>query len=57
MKGPLASRLAMVRLVMAALLAAQPRLKIALERADDLLPRRFALSGDVMGRGLGLVIS
>jgi hypothetical protein len=57
MKGPLASRLAILGLVVAAVLAAQPRLSIALERAGDLQPRRLALSGEVMGRALGLVIS
>lgn len=57
MRGPLAPRLAIVGLAAAAILTAQPRLNIALERAGDLQPRRFALSGEVMGRALGLVIS
>jgi hypothetical protein len=57
MQRPVASRLALLGLVAAALVAAQPRLTIALERADDFNPRRFALTGEVMGRVMGLVIS
>jgi hypothetical protein len=57
MKGMIASRLAVFGLAALAILAAQPRLTIAMERVGDLNPRRFALTGEVMGRALGLVIS
>jgi hypothetical protein len=57
MAGPLASRLAVLGLMLVAILAAQPRLTIAMERVGDLNPRRFALTGEIMGRALGLVIS
>ncbi|MCU0891852.1 MAG: hypothetical protein MUE77_08940 [Sandarakinorhabdus sp.] len=57
MKRPVATHMAMVGLALLALLAAQPRLTIALEHAGDLNPRRMALTGKIMGRALGLVIS
>ncbi|WP_439544851.1 hypothetical protein [Sandarakinorhabdus sp.] len=51
------SRLGMVLLVMAAVVAAQPRLHLALEDRGDPRPRQFALTGEIMGQALGLVIS
>lgn len=51
------SRLGMVLLVMAAIVAAQPRLHLALEDRSDPRPSQFALTGEIMGQALGLVIS
>ena len=48
--------LAMLALVML-LLAAGPRLQLAFEDRGDPRPRQFAVSADVAGRGLALVIS
>lgn len=57
MMGPLASRLALIGMAALAIVAAQPRLVIALEQVGDLNPRRFALTGEIMGMAMGLVIS
>ncbi|MFZ4380787.1 MAG: hypothetical protein ACOYO0_02325 [Sandarakinorhabdus sp.] len=51
------SQLGMALLVVAAIVAAQPSLHLALEDRGDPRPRRFALTGEVMGQALGLVIS
>lgn len=51
------SQLGLLALVVAALIAAEPRITLALHRADDPRPQRLALTGEVMGRVLGLVIS
>lgn len=40
-----------------ALIVAKPRLTLAFERAGDPRPQRFAFTGEVMGKGLRLVIS
>jgi hypothetical protein len=39
------------------LIAAEPRLTLAFEQVGDPRPKRFALTGEVMGKALGLVIS
>lgn len=57
MIGPLASRLGVLALMVMALVAAEPRLTLALEQPGDPRPQRFALTGEVMGKVLGLVIS
>ena len=57
MREPLKSRLVVLGLAAAAIVTAEPQLEIALERAGDQQPRRFALSGEVMGKALGLAIS
>ncbi|WP_164156979.1 hypothetical protein [Sandarakinorhabdus rubra] len=57
MNGPVVSRLAVLGLILVAVLVAQPRLTIALEHAQDVSPRGFAMTGEVMGRTLGLMIS
>lgn len=51
------AQLGMALLVVAAIVAAQPRLHLALEDQGDPRPRQFALSGEIMGQALGLVIS
>jgi hypothetical protein len=51
------AQLGMALLVIAAIVAAQPRLHLALEDQGDPRPRQFALSGEIMGQALGLVIS
>jgi hypothetical protein len=50
-------RLGMLMLVGAAIVAAEPRLTLAFEDATDPRPHRFALTGEIMGKALGLVIS
>ena len=50
-------RLGMLILVGAAIVAAEPRLTLAFEDAGDPRPQRFALTGEIMGKALGLVIS
>ena len=57
MIGQLASRIGLMALMVAALIAAEPRLTLAFEQAGDPRPQRFALTGEVMGKALGLVIS
>jgi hypothetical protein len=47
----------LVILAVMALVAAEPRLTLAFEQAGDPRPQRFALTGEVMGKALGLVIS
>ena len=51
------SQLGMALLVIAALVAAQPRLHLALEDRGDPRPRQFAVKGEILGQALGLVIS
>jgi hypothetical protein len=43
--------------LMAALVAAQPRLHLAFEDRGDPRPRQMALTGEVVGLVLGVVIS
>jgi hypothetical protein len=57
MIGRLTSRIALFALILAAMIAAEPRLSLAFEDRDDPRPRRFALTGEVMGQVLGLAIS
>jgi hypothetical protein len=57
MIGQLASRIGLMALMAAALIAAEPRLTPAFEQVGDSRPKRFALTGEVMGKALGLVIS
>ena len=57
MIGQLASRIGLMALMVAALIAAEPRLTLAFEQVGDPRPKRFALTGEVMGKALGLVIS
>ena len=57
MCGRLASRIGLLALVVVAVIAAEPRLKLAFEDSGDPRPHRFALTGEVMGKVLGLVIS
>jgi hypothetical protein len=53
----LASRIGLLALVVMAIVAAEPRLNLAFEDSGDPRPHRFALTGEVMGKVLGLVIS
>ena len=53
----LASRIGLLALVAMAVVAAEPRLTLAFEDGGDPRPHRFALTGEVMGKVLGLVIS
>jgi hypothetical protein len=57
MVGPLASRLALLGLALLAVVMAEPHLTVAMEREDDRNPQRLALTGEVLGRSLGVVIS
>ncbi len=57
MIGQLASRIGLMALMVAALIAAEPRLTLAFEQVGDSRPKRFTLTGEVMGKALGLVIS
>lgn len=57
MIAQLASRIGLLALVVMAVVAAEPRLTLAFERDGDPRPHRFALTGEVMGKVLGLVIS
>jgi hypothetical protein len=57
MARALASRIGLIILAVMALVAAEPRLTLTFEQAGDPRPRRFALTGEVMGKALGLVIS
>jgi hypothetical protein len=57
MARTLASRIGLVVLAVMALGAAEPRLTLAFEQVGDPRPQRFALTGEVMGKALGLVIS
>ena len=57
MIGQLASRIGLIALMVASLIAAEPRLTLAFEQVGDPRPKRFALTGEVMGKALGLVIS
>lgn len=56
-KGMIRERLGLLLLVAAAVVAAEPQLTLALEQAGDPRPQRFALTGQIMGKALGLVIS
>ncbi|MBU6164625.1 MAG: hypothetical protein KGQ52_00680 [Alphaproteobacteria bacterium] len=56
-KGMIRERLNLLLLVAAAVVAAEPRLTLALEQVGDPHPQRFALTGQIMGKALGLVIS
>lgn len=56
MHGTLASRIGLVALAVAAVIAAEPRLTLALEQHGDPRPRQFSLSGEIMGQAMGLVI-
>jgi hypothetical protein len=53
----LASRIGLLALVVMAIVSAEPRLTLAFEDNGDPRPQRFALTGEVMGKVLGLVIS
>lgn len=57
MLGHLASRIGLLALVAMAVVAAEPRLTLAFEDHGDPHPHRFALTGEVLGQVLGLVIS
>jgi hypothetical protein len=57
MIAQLASRIGLLALVIMAIVAAEPRLNLAFESSSDPRPQRFALTGEVMGKALGLVIS
>jgi hypothetical protein len=57
MARTLASRIGLIILTVMALIAVEPRLTLAFEQAGDPRPKRFALTGEVMGKALGLVIS
>ena len=57
MSKQLKARIGLLALAVAAIITAEPRLELAFERAGDPRPQRFALTGEVMGRVLGLVIS
>jgi hypothetical protein len=57
MIGQLLSRLGLLLLLVAAIVVAEPRLNLAFEDRGDPRPHRFALTGEVMGKMLGLVIS
>ncbi len=57
MTGGLTSRIGMAVLIAGAVVAAQPQLHLALEDRGDPRPRQFALSGQIMGMALGLVVS
>jgi hypothetical protein len=57
MIGQLASRIGLMALMVAALIAAEPRLTLAFEQVGDPRPKRFALTGEVMGKALGMMIS
>ena len=57
MARTLASRIGLVVLAVMALGAAEPRLTPAFEQVGDPRPQRFALTGEVMGKALGLMIS
>jgi hypothetical protein len=50
-------RLGLLAAALAIFVAAEPRLTLALEDPDDQRPHRFALTGEVMGRAMGVVIS
>lgn len=51
------SKLGMFLLIVAAIVAVQPRLHLALEDRGDPRPRQFAMTGEIMGQAMGLVIS
>ncbi|MEI6487088.1 MAG: hypothetical protein WCO11_12610 [Sphingomonadales bacterium] len=57
MPQQIAARIGLLALVAAAIITAQPRLELALHRVGDPHPYRLALTGEVMGRVMGLVIS
>ena len=57
MTGGLTSLIGMAVLIAGAMVAAQPQLHLAFEDRDDPRPRQFALSGQIMGMALGLVVS
>lgn len=50
-------QLGMLAMAIAMIVAAEPRITLSLEDPDDRRPHRFALTGEVMGRVMGLVIS
>ncbi len=57
MHRQIAARLGLLAMAAAAVIAAEPRLELAFERAGDPRPQRLAMTGEVMGKMLGLVIS
>ncbi len=57
MTRELIERLGMLVVIASAVIAAEPRLHVALEDTGDPRPHRFALNGEIMGKVLGLVIS
>lgn len=56
MHKTLASRIGLLALLVGGLLYAEPRLTLAFERRGDPNPYQFALTGEVMGQVMGLVI-
>lgn len=57
MHRQIAARMGLLALAAAAIITAEPRLELAFHRAGDPLPQRLAMTGEVMGKMLGLVIS
>jgi hypothetical protein len=57
MAGHWTSRLGMLMLLLAGVVAVEPRLHLKFEDSGDPRPRQFAMSGEIMGQALGLVIS
>jgi hypothetical protein len=57
MAGHWTSRVGMMLLVLAAIVAIEPQIHLKFEDRGDPRPRQFALSGEIMGQALGLVIS
>lgn len=55
MIGQLASRIGLMALMVAALIAAEPRLTLAFEQVGDPRPKRFALTSEVMVKALGII--
>lgn len=57
MAGHWTSRVGMMLLVLAAIVAVEPKLHLKFEDRGDPRPRQFALGGEIMGQAIGLVIS
>lgn len=57
MAGQWTSRVGMLLLLLAGIVAVEPQLHLKFEDRGDPRPRQFALSGEIMGQALGLVIS
>lgn len=51
------TQLGLLVVAMAMIVVAEPRITLALEDPGDRRPHRLALTGEVMGRVMGLVIS